>query len=127
MLYTEIIAVCSQIHTKHINTLCGLNVEFVNAKPGGTNSNHCVHMVIYHRLTAFPTTQAKSPSKVRGERQMILVAYSYIVAAKKKQQCIPRAVALSLLTINNTHCCTTIGGNNKPYMSSCEMQDAAAL
>ena len=27
MLYGEIIAVCSQIHTKHINTLCGQNVE----------------------------------------------------------------------------------------------------
>jgi hypothetical protein len=26
MLYREIIAVCSQIHTKHINTLCGHNV-----------------------------------------------------------------------------------------------------
>jgi adenine-specific DNA-methyltransferase len=25
MLYREIIAVCSQIHTKHINTLCGQN------------------------------------------------------------------------------------------------------
>jgi hypothetical protein len=30
MLYREIIAVCSQIHTKHINTLCGKNVEFLN-------------------------------------------------------------------------------------------------
>jgi len=29
MLYREIIAVCSEIHTKHINTLCGQNVEFV--------------------------------------------------------------------------------------------------
>ena len=27
MLYKEIIAVCSQIHTKHINTLCGQNVR----------------------------------------------------------------------------------------------------
>jgi hypothetical protein len=27
MLYSEIIAVCSQIHTKRINTLCGQNVE----------------------------------------------------------------------------------------------------
>jgi hypothetical protein len=26
MLYSEIIAVCSEIHTKHINTLCGQNV-----------------------------------------------------------------------------------------------------
>jgi hypothetical protein len=32
MLYSEIIAVCSEIHTKHINTLCGQNVEFVNVK-----------------------------------------------------------------------------------------------
>jgi len=32
MLYKEIIAVCSQIHTKHTNTLCGQNVEFVNVK-----------------------------------------------------------------------------------------------
>ena len=32
MLYKEIIAVCSQIHTKHINTLCGQNVELLNVK-----------------------------------------------------------------------------------------------
>jgi len=32
MLCREIIAVCSQIHTKHTNTLCGQNVEFVNVK-----------------------------------------------------------------------------------------------
>ena len=25
-------AVCSQIHTKHINIMCGQNVEFVNVK-----------------------------------------------------------------------------------------------
>jgi hypothetical protein len=40
MLYREIIAVCSEIHTKHINTLCGQNVEVLNVKPGGTYSNH---------------------------------------------------------------------------------------
>jgi len=32
MLYREIISVCSQIHTKHINTLCGQNVELLNVK-----------------------------------------------------------------------------------------------
>ena len=42
MLYREIIAVCSQTHTKHINTLCGQNVELLNVKPGGTYRNHCV-------------------------------------------------------------------------------------
>jgi hypothetical protein len=40
MLYREIIAVCSQIHTKHINTLCGQNEELLNVKTGGTYSNH---------------------------------------------------------------------------------------
>jgi hypothetical protein len=39
MLYREIIALCSQIHTKHINTLCGQEAEFVNVKPGGTYNN----------------------------------------------------------------------------------------
>ena len=32
MLYREIMAVCSQIHTKHINTLYWQNVELLNVK-----------------------------------------------------------------------------------------------
>jgi tyrosine-protein phosphatase YwqE len=32
MLYGEIMGVCSQIHTKHITTLCGQNVELLNVK-----------------------------------------------------------------------------------------------
>ena len=32
MPYREIIAVCSEIHTKHINTLCGHNVELLDVK-----------------------------------------------------------------------------------------------
>ena len=32
MLCREIIAVCSQIHTKHINILCGQNVELLNVR-----------------------------------------------------------------------------------------------
>jgi len=32
MLYGEIIAVCFQIHTKHINMLCEQNVELLNVK-----------------------------------------------------------------------------------------------
>jgi hypothetical protein len=34
MLYMEIIAVCPENHTKHINTLCGQNVEFLKALDG---------------------------------------------------------------------------------------------
>jgi hypothetical protein len=32
MLYREIIAVCSEIHTKHTNALCVQNVELLNVK-----------------------------------------------------------------------------------------------
>ena len=32
MLYREIIAAYSQIHTKHVNTLCGQNGELLNVK-----------------------------------------------------------------------------------------------
>jgi len=31
-----LIAVCSEIHTKHINTMCGQNVEFLSVKFGCT-------------------------------------------------------------------------------------------
>jgi len=40
MLYREIMAICSQIHTKHVNKLCGQNVQLLNVKLGGTYSNH---------------------------------------------------------------------------------------
>ena len=40
MLYSEIIAVCSEIHTKYINTMCGQNVELLNVK------------LVVHKVTA---------------------------------------------------------------------------
>jgi hypothetical protein len=40
MMHSEIFAICSEIHTEHINTLCGQNLEFLNVKNGGTYSNH---------------------------------------------------------------------------------------
>ena len=57
MLYREIVAVCSEIHTKHINTLCGQNVEFVNVNPGGTFSDHRSELYInspYHAVNTLP-------------------------------------------------------------------------
>jgi hypothetical protein len=40
MLYGDIIAICSEIHTKHTSTLCGENVELLYVKPSGTYSDH---------------------------------------------------------------------------------------
>jgi len=41
-MYREIIAVCSEIHTKYINTLCGQNGGYLNIKLFGIYSNHLV-------------------------------------------------------------------------------------
>jgi hypothetical protein len=40
MPYREIIAVCSQIHTEHMNILCGQNVELLNVKLSVHYSDH---------------------------------------------------------------------------------------
>jgi tryptophanase len=57
MLYREIIAVCSEIHTKHINTLCGQNVELLSVKPGDEVSKQCDLMVKQNDFHAVTTVQ----------------------------------------------------------------------
>ena len=51
MLYKEIIAVCSQIHTKHINTLCGQNVELYIKIQSVPRSKHAVSVIKTSQLT----------------------------------------------------------------------------
>jgi hypothetical protein len=41
MLFRGIIAVYSENHTKHTNTLCGQNTELLSVKEGGVYSYHC--------------------------------------------------------------------------------------
>jgi hypothetical protein len=38
-VYKKIFAVCSELHTRHAQALCGQKVEIFNTKPGGTCSN----------------------------------------------------------------------------------------
>jgi len=40
MLHKEIITVCSEIHTKHVNAVCVQNVQGLNVKLGGTYNKH---------------------------------------------------------------------------------------
>jgi hypothetical protein len=47
MLCRKIIAACSEIRTKHINTLRGQNVELLSVKPDGTESNHWALKAIF--------------------------------------------------------------------------------
>ena len=59
MLYREIIAVCSQIHTKHTNTLCGQKAEFLNDTAPGTHS----YRWALKGLRGDDSSQEKGPSK----------------------------------------------------------------
>ena len=56
MLYREISAVCSEIHTKHIKTLCGRNVELFSVKM-------VVHRITngLYRVTSDPSLQVSPP------------------------------------------------------------------
>ena len=51
MLYREIMAVCSEIHTKHINTVCGQNVELLKY--------YYYHHHHHHVLQSLMVTSAK--------------------------------------------------------------------
>jgi len=59
MRYGEIIAVGSEIHTKHVNRLCGQSVEFVGRKAHSPNcgkrplTSSCLS-VWPHVITALP-------------------------------------------------------------------------
>jgi hypothetical protein len=58
MLHSEIIAVCSNIHTKHINTLCGYNVEFLDAFAKADYGLHvCLSVCLPARLIGITRLQ----------------------------------------------------------------------
>jgi len=68
MLYREIMAVCFQIHTKHINTVCGQNVELLNVKLA-------VHIVTtgLHKHTKVTALRCDA-RHVPGREQVLLLA-----------------------------------------------------
>ena len=53
MLYREIIAVCSQIYTKHINALCGQNVELYIKIKSVPRSKHTVSAIKTSQLMLY--------------------------------------------------------------------------
>jgi hypothetical protein len=60
MLYSEIMAVSSEIHTKHINTLCRQKVELLNVKHGGIYSNR---WALYLKIQLVPRSKY-TPSRL---------------------------------------------------------------
>ena len=62
MLYKEIIAVGSEIHTKHINTLCGQNVQLLYVKL----VVHHVTSLMYIECNTFCTTTGNSGTFIKA-------------------------------------------------------------
>jgi hypothetical protein len=60
MLYREIITVCSQIHTKHTNTLCGQNARFLLRTPScwGMTLHYCLISPLCSGRTTLPRANA---------------------------------------------------------------------
>jgi len=80
MLYREIIAVCYEIHSKHINTLCGQNVEFLSVKPGGTYSDYwALKGFICKELYTFSPYRAVNTHRL-GYKTCQLMLYREIIA-----------------------------------------------
>jgi len=85
MLYREIIAVCSEIHTKYVNTLCGQNVELLNVKmvvhivtTGGTCNDHCVFNLLIslasqNKCRSFPPFTISNVLSVRMKQGVELL------------------------------------------------------
>ena len=53
MIYREIIAVCSHIHTKHRNTLCGQNVELYIKTQSVPRSKHTPSVIQTSQLMLY--------------------------------------------------------------------------
>ena len=53
MLYREIIAVCSEIHTKHMNTVCGQNVALHIKTQSVPRSKHSVSVIKTSQLMLY--------------------------------------------------------------------------
>ena len=51
MLHREIMAVCCEIHTKHINAVCGQNVEFCNVHTADVRCSGLLHSEYWSFLT----------------------------------------------------------------------------
>ena len=55
------IAVCSELHIKRVNTLCGQNVEFLNIKPFKPSSLRFILILFSHLLLGLPSGLFKFP------------------------------------------------------------------
>jgi hypothetical protein len=80
MPYREIIAVCSQIHTKHINTLCRQNVELLSVKL----VVHILTTVLYRVKSVIKSSQLMLHRETIAVCSQIHTKHIYTVWAERR-------------------------------------------
>jgi hypothetical protein len=78
MLYREIITVCSEIHTKHINTLCEQKAEFFKIESVSCDpKNVAVWMLI--QMKVFTASYAKNSPNSSNFKAMSIVSNAVFI------------------------------------------------
>ena len=90
MLYREIIAVCSQIHTKHINTLCGQNVELYIKTRSVPRSKHTVSVIKTSQLMLYREIIAVCP-EIHTKKNINTLCGQNVEEYSIKIQSVPRS------------------------------------
>jgi hypothetical protein len=81
MLYREIIYVCSEIHTKHINTLCGQSVELLNVDYWALEG---------YKLNTLAVTTIRGPIRMS---QIPVTAHNFVASFSRAKQLISRVIS----------------------------------
>jgi len=91
MLYREIIAVFSQIHTKHINTQCGQNVElYINIRsvPRSKHSGSVIktsQLMLYREIIAvFSQIHTKHLNTLCGQNVELYIKTQSVPRSKHR-------------------------------------------
>jgi hypothetical protein len=102
ILYREIIAICSEIHTKHINTLCGQNVELLNVKLVVVGFEVLKQTVI---PTGGANKQITDPHTVQSAHCVWTCVYQYSPTAEPSVHSLPLTLATCFCPLASPSTC----------------------
>ena len=119
-MYGKMNSICSEIHTKHINVLCGQNCEFLRSKIGGT---FLIHWAINGSAATLLTkcniiylSNAVKEVRTKGRFSVAIVSLStskHQVTPRKMHPSISKPLELSNIRVGG------IVGNNKSTENIC--------
>jgi len=112
MLYREIIAVCSLIHTKHINMICVLGVNVLNLKFNCLSTNALINAYSGHWIALYLYVRPnKTNTYLTPHRLAQLIPFYHEVHQKV---CLPCSFCYALMepgfdSRSMKHICASLG------------------